>query len=294
MSEPGREAAAGIVLHRLHLGRRPKRVADALGGPLVIGGEAYPHMAVVEDRVVRPIGLLDLVQRLGDQEALDAVARHEGERRLEEVEPPQRREFVEHQEEPPPARLSLQLLGQTPADLVEDQADQRLGAVDVRRRHHEVERRRPLAAHDIADPPVAAPRHLGDHRIAIEAKERHGRAQDAGALVAGFVQQLPGGAGDDGMNARLAEMRRPHHGRERGLDWPLRIGQERRYAGERLVLLGIEDVKDGADQKRVAGFLPVVPLFEAAFGIDEDVGDVLNVAHLPLATPHFEQRIIGR
>src|SRR6266404_2128381 len=32
------------------------------------------------------------------EEALDAVARHEGERRLEEVEPPQSRELVEHQE----------------------------------------------------------------------------------------------------------------------------------------------------------------------------------------------------
>ena len=102
------------------------------------------------------------------------------------------------------------------------------------------------------------------------------------------------GAGDDGMNAGLAEMRRAHHGRERGLDRPLRIGEEDGDAGERLVLLGIEDMKDGADQKRVAGLLPVVPLFEAAFGIDEDVGDVLDVAHLPLAAPHFEQRIVGR
>jgi len=101
-------------------------------------------------------------------------------------------------------------------------------------------------------------------------------------------------AGDNGMNASLAEMRSPHHRRKRRLDRPLRIGQERRDAGERLVLLGIEDVKDGADQKRVTGLLPVVPLFEAAFGIDEDVGDVLDVAHLPLATPHFEQRIVGR
>ena len=72
------------------------------------------------------------------------------------------------------------------------------------------------------------------------------------------------------------------------------IGQEGGDAGERLVLLGIEDVQDGADQKRVAGLLPVVPLFEAAFGIDEDVGDVLDVAHLPLAAAHLEQRIVGR
>ena len=29
-------------------------------------------------------------------------------------------------------------------------------------------------------------------------------------------------------------------------------------------------------------------------GIDEDVGDVLDVAHLPIAAPHLQQRIVGR
>ena len=84
----------------------------------------------------------------------------------------------------------MQVLGQSPADLVEDQADQRLGAIDVRRRHDEVECGRTLACDDVADPPVAAPRHLGDHGIAIEAEERHGRAEHAGPLVVGLVQQL--------------------------------------------------------------------------------------------------------
>ena len=78
VTEPGRQPAAGIVLHRLHLGRGAERVADPLGGPFVVGGEADPDMAVVEDRVVGAVGLLDLVQRLGDQEALDPIARHEG------------------------------------------------------------------------------------------------------------------------------------------------------------------------------------------------------------------------
>ena len=66
--------------------------------------------------------------------------------------------------------------------------------------------------------------------------------EHAGALVAGFVQQLARGRGDDGMDAGLAEMRRSHHGGERRLDRPLRIGEEGGDAGERLVLLGIEDV----------------------------------------------------
>ena len=61
---------AGIVLHGAHFGRRAERVGDPLGGALVVGGEAHPHMAVVENGVVLPVGLLDLVQALGDQEAL--------------------------------------------------------------------------------------------------------------------------------------------------------------------------------------------------------------------------------
>ena len=98
MPEPGAEPMSGVVLHGAHFGRRAKGVRHALGRPLVVGGEAHAHMAIVEDRVVLAVGLLDLVQRLGDQEALQAVARHEGERALEEVEPAERRELVEHQQ----------------------------------------------------------------------------------------------------------------------------------------------------------------------------------------------------
>jgi hypothetical protein len=103
------------------------------------------------------VGLLDLVERLRDQEALEAVARHEGQRALEEVEPAERRKLVEHQQQPMAPALGLQILGQAAADLVEDQADQRLGAVDVGRRHDEVERRRAVCPPTmIGDAPVAA------------------------------------------------------------------------------------------------------------------------------------------
>jgi len=63
-------------------------------------------MAVVEDGVVRPIGLLDLIERLRNQEALEAVAGHEGQRRFEKIEPTECREFIEHQEQPMPASLT--------------------------------------------------------------------------------------------------------------------------------------------------------------------------------------------
>jgi hypothetical protein len=101
VAEPGRQPAAGVVLHRLHLGRCAECVAHPLGGPLVGGREADVHMAVVEDRVVGPVGLFDLIQRLGDQEALDPIAGHEGKRGLEEVKAAQGRKLVEHQQEPP-------------------------------------------------------------------------------------------------------------------------------------------------------------------------------------------------
>ena len=60
----------------------------------------------------------------------------------------------------------------------------------------------------------------------------------------------------------------------------LRIGEEGRDARERLVLLGVEDMEDRADEQRVAGLLPMVAPLERAFGVDQDVGDVLDVADL--------------
>jgi hypothetical protein len=61
---------AGIVAHRAKLGRGTKRVRHALGGPFVVGREAHPHMTIVENGVVLTVGLLDLIERLRDEEAL--------------------------------------------------------------------------------------------------------------------------------------------------------------------------------------------------------------------------------
>src|SRR3546814_20208489 len=105
-------------------------------------------MAIVENAVVLAIGLLELVQRLGDQEGAHAVAGHEGQAGLEEVEPSERRKLVEHHEElmlGRPARLfGVELFGESAADLVEDQADQRLGPADVGGRDEKLERNRLL------------------------------------------------------------------------------------------------------------------------------------------------------
>ena len=92
----------------------------------------------------------------------------------------------------------------------------------------------------------------------------------------------------------VAEMIGGHHPVESGDEAALWIGQEGRDARERLLLLGIEDVEDRADQQRMTGLLPVIAAFERALGIDEDIGDVLDVAHLVDAAPDFEQRIVMR
>jgi hypothetical protein len=100
--------------------------------------------------------------------------------------------------------------------------------------------------------------------------------------------------GDNGMRAALAEVRRRHHRRQGRLDRPPRIGEEIGDAGQRLVRLGVEHVQDGADEQRMARLLPVVPLLERPFRIDQDVGDVLDIAHFPFAAADLDQRIVGR
>ncbi|MOA00105.1 hypothetical protein D3C78_1194530 [compost metagenome] len=134
---------AGIVALRAQLGRCAECLGDALGGALVVGGEGHPHMAVVEDRVVLAVGLVDLVERLRDEEGAQPITGHKSQGRLEEVQPPQRGELVEHQQQLVPtldAVGTIERFGQASADLVKDQADQRFGAADVRRRYHQIQR----------------------------------------------------------------------------------------------------------------------------------------------------------
>src|SRR3546814_5492495 len=92
-------------------------------------------MAIVENRIVEAIGLLDLVERLRDQEGLDPVARHEGERALEEIQPSERRKFVEHQQQAPRSIARPEFFGETAPDLVEDEPDERqIGRASCRER----------------------------------------------------------------------------------------------------------------------------------------------------------------
>src|SRR3546814_7809408 len=74
--------------------------------------------------------------------------------------------------------FGVELLGQAPADLVEDQANERLGTADVGGRHHQIERGGHGSVDEIGDAPVAGPRHPRHDRIAIEPQERHGRSEE--------------------------------------------------------------------------------------------------------------------
>ena len=90
---------ARVVALRAQLGGGAQRLGNALGRALVVGGERHAHMAVVENRIVLAVGLVDLVERLRDQEGAQAVAGHEGQGALEEVEPAERGKLVEHQQQ---------------------------------------------------------------------------------------------------------------------------------------------------------------------------------------------------
>ena len=191
-----------------------------------------------------------------------------------------------------PIALGSEFLGQSATDLVEDQANERLGPADVGGRDDEIERHGPRPVDEIGDAPVAAPGNMGDDGIAIEAQERHGGREHARSFVVGLVEQFASSRGDDRMDLAVAEMRGGHHRAQGRLDRAARVRQEGGDAGERLVGFGVEDVEDRADQQGVAGLLPVVALLEAAFGVDQHVGDVLRIAHFPLALADFEQGIV--
>src|SRR5580658_10604838 len=81
-------------------GRLPEKVRDAPRRLVVVGGVGEANVTVVEDRVVGTVSLLELVERLGDEEGLEAIAGDERQGSLEEFEPAEARKLVEEKEEP--------------------------------------------------------------------------------------------------------------------------------------------------------------------------------------------------
>src|SRR3546814_13292745 len=79
-----------------------------------------------------------------------------------------------------PARLfGVELFGESAADLVEDQADQRLGPADVGGRDDKIERNRLLRLDEIGDAPVTARGNLSNSVIPVEAEKRTCRRKQA-------------------------------------------------------------------------------------------------------------------
>ncbi|MDT4867134.1 hypothetical protein FQZ97_1020270 [compost metagenome] len=89
-------------------------------------------------------------------------------------------------------------------------------------------------------------------------------------------------------------MGRGHHPVQGQLEGAGRIGEEVGDAAQGLVLAGIEHVQDGADQQRMAGLFPVITSLQCTFRVDQDIGDVLYIAHLVGAATHLQQRVVGR
>src|SRR3546814_11464646 len=84
--------------------------------------------------------------------------------------------------------VGVELLGQPPPDLVENEADERLGAADVRWRDDEVERGGLIGFDEIGNATVEARGERGYGRVKIDAQRRHGGRTDDAALVLAVVQ----------------------------------------------------------------------------------------------------------
>ncbi len=160
----------------------------------------------------------------------------------------------------------------------------------IARRHDEVKAHGRVGVHEVGDAEVALGRVSRDDRIAVQAQARHRRREDARPLVVALVEHLAGRLRDEGVGS-VGQVPCRDHAPER-----LRLGgagvrEDRGDAGERLVGLRVEHVQDRAAEQAVRGRLPVVAGVLVAGGVDEDVGDVLRIAHLAEPLSDLEERV---
>ena len=95
------------------------------------------------------------------------------------------------------------------------------------------------------------------------------------------------------MRPGLTKVRRRHHGTERRFDRAFWVGQEAGYACKRLVRFGVKHMKNGADQECVTGLFPVIAPLQRSLRVDQHIGNVLDIAHLPFAAANLQQWIVG-
>src|SRR5271166_4816072 len=84
---------------------------------------------------------------------------------------------------------------------------------------------------------------------------------------------------------------RAQHDLEHVVASSIGVREESEATPERLVLPDVENVEHRADEKLLCGEIPVV-LGSSAIGIDQHVGDVLDVANLVRTEAHFEERVV--
>ena len=84
-----------------------------------------------------------------------------------------------------------------------------------------------------------------------------------------------------------------HHHAQRAFEGARGVGKEGGDAGERLFFLGVKDVEDHTNEQRMTRLLPVTSPFQTALGVDQDVGDVLDVADLVAAFAHLHEWVVS-
>ncbi len=176
-------------------------LGEQLGRLDLVRGVGHADVAVADDGLILAVGGKELAQVLHDEQRLEAVARDEGQRLLEDVEFAQAGEFVEQQQEfvrvaalARPADVEVHAFGQPPHHLIDDQTQQGLEAVLVAGGHHKIQRRLPGfglavhvgAAHDAFQGEVGDAGVVGDDGIAVERE----KGQRGGQHARGFVRRL--------------------------------------------------------------------------------------------------------
>ena len=192
----------------------------------------------------------------------------------------------------------------TPADLLHEESQEGPRPREVGGRHREIEAHRPLVLHEVQDLEVTGRCVLRHDFVVEEAQAPKRRGDHARALVLRLVEKCACRARHHGMGPRglaravkrpAARAARvvlgPQHDLEHVVASSMRAREESEATPERLIPPGVEDVEHRAHEELLCGEIPVI-LGSSAIGIDQHVGDVLDVADLVRTEADFEERVV--